>query len=140
MRRLHFICALSLAAASPACNPASYPASWDDWGPSAGYAVVAGTVLGSVGAPLPTTLVEASGCAPPVQDAYGRDTTGADGRFRIELSLGPVGLRGPLPADTLSALCVVRANRDSRTARTIRLMFASQRDRAPADTVTLLSP
>ena len=128
--------ASSLVAVGLACNPGSV----DDWGPSAGFAVVAGTVLGAAGTPLPSALVEAQGCAQPVQDAYGRDTTEADGRFRIEIVLGPVGLRRPLPTDTLSALCEVRANRDSRTARTIRLRFVSQRELAPTDTVTLQAP
>jgi hypothetical protein len=82
----------------------------DDWGPPAGYAVVAGTVTNAAGVPVSGVEVMLTRCVSPIGGYLGAASTDAAGRYRIEGALPPRGAF-PVAVGTLLVRCYAFTDR-----------------------------
>jgi hypothetical protein len=111
----------------------------DDWGPPAGYAVVAGTVVTAAGAPAGGVEVLLSRCASPVGGYLGRATTDAAGRYRVEGALPPVGFLRAAP-DTLRVRCAVFTDRTGVARDSLVVRFRAAAAGPPLQQLDLRLP
>ena len=112
----------------------------DDYGPPAGYAVLAGAVRQPGGTGAAGIEVTFTRCATQVGGFLAAATTDAAGRFRAEAHLPP---RGVLPrgiTDTLALRCYVFLDRSGVVRDSVSIRFAPTREAAPVTTVDLMLP
>jgi hypothetical protein len=113
---------------------------FDNWGPPAGYAVLAGTARQAGGAPVAGLPVAFTRCGAPVGGFLAADTTDAAGRFRVAAQLPPRGLLPPGVADTLQLRCKVILAWNGVVHDSVYVRFASTVEAAPITTVDLTLP
>lgn len=112
----------------------------DDWGPPAGYAVLAGAVHQPGGAGAAGVEVTFTRCGDPVGGFLAAATTDVAGRFHAEAQLPP---RGVLPrgiTDTLKLRCYVFLDRSGVVRDSVSIRFAPTRAAAPTTTIDLVVP
>jgi len=102
MNRIPLVCGLVAAIGASACRSGTII---DDWGPPAGFGAVAGVVRDASGTPKPNTLVNITLCESPIGGFLGEALTNAQGRYRVDGHLPPVGAVGSLNADTVRITC-----------------------------------
>ncbi len=103
----------------------------DDWGPSAGEAVVRGTVRDASGDPVAAGMeVLLTLCGPPVGGLAGRGSTDGAGGYSVTGGLPPAGaFPGPLPDSVLVTCTVVAGQGFARSAPSVIPFFSRSEPR-----------
>lgn len=130
---------VALAALVSACGTRSGEIV-DNWGPPAGYAVLAGSVQRLGGAPAAGVEVDIGRCGSPVGGLLAFTTTDAAGQFHTDAQLPPVGLLPAGIADTLRLRCYVSLDRSGVTLDSVIVRFGVTRQDAPTTAVALAVP
>ena len=113
---------------------------YDDWGPSAGHAVVSGTVRSLGHTVTPGTWVDVSRCGAPIGGYFGSGQTDSAGRYQAEGHLPPVGLLPTTRLDTLSVRCYAFVGRDGLVRDSLLIRFAPSAQLAAQHTLDLMVP
>lgn len=110
----------------------------DDWGPPAGYGVVAGTVRMANGTPVGNAEVLVSRCGGPVGGFFAVDLTDRDGHFRAAGILPPAGVLPAGIADTLRVTCYVFYDRTGVVRDSVVVRFGRTPESAPTQVLNLI--
>lgn len=95
----------------------------DNWGPSAGHAVVVGHVYTATGLPVAAGMeVALTRCGDPIGGFAGSTTTDSQGAYSVRGDLPPVGVLPSLP-DSLSVQCELLAGRGFAESGPVDLYF-----------------
>ena len=100
----------------------------DNWGPPAGFGALQGTIRQASTLPAAGTRVGVARCSPPL--GFGEDISDGQGRYRVDVSLPPIGLFPPEAVDSLRLYCTVFVGPrgDPILTDTITLAFAFTRE------------
>ena len=103
----------------------------DNYGPPAGYAVLAGAVRDTSGAAIANVVIAFTRCASPIGGFLAAATSDSAGVFRVVAALPPVGVLPRGIADTLRLRCYVFVARSGIVRDSVLVRFATPRNRAP---------
>ena len=112
----------------------------DNWGPPAGYAVVAGVVTTAAGTPAADVEVVLTRCASPLGGYLGRASTDAAGRYRLEGALPPRGAFPAVAVDTLAVRCQVFTDRTGVARDSLVVRFRAEPAGPPLQQLDLRIP
>ena len=124
-QRLISLAALSLGwLLASACDDGTIV---DNWGPSAGHAVVAGRVYTAAGLSVaPGMEVALTRCGDPIGGFAGSATTDSRGAYAVRGDLPPVGVMPSLP-DSLPVQCEVLAGRGFAESGPVQVYFFTRK-------------
>jgi hypothetical protein len=112
----------------------------DNWGPPAGYAVVAGVVTTAAGTPAADVEVVLTRCASPLGGYLGQASTDAAGRYRLEGALPPRGALPTVAVDTLAVRCQAFTDRTGVARDSLVVRFRAEPAGPPLQQLDLRLP
>jgi len=129
----------ALAAMLAACSEGSGIIE-DDWGPPAGYAVLAGTLERATGGPAAGVEVSFTRCGSPINGYLASTTSDAAGIFRVGAQLPPIGFLPRLAVDSVQLHCYVFLDRTGTIRDSVFVRFAGTSQAAPVTSLALQVP
>jgi len=129
----------ALAAMLAACSEGSGIIE-DDWGPPAGYAVLAGTLQRATGGPAAGVKVSFTRCGSPINGYLASTTSDAAGIFRVGAQLPPIGFLPRLAVDSVQLHCYVFLDRTGTIRDSVIVRFAGTAQAAPVTSLALQIP